>query len=141
MPCTNACDVGFPPVGRRARRISLGREAWRRAPSGPSPRTGSPPPARLCNRPQAWSDRTRYPVHLHAAQQMDLDHPQYRPPSGGQRGGSDRRPGVVQPPWRKPGTQSWGCQRSEIRLGGNLARRGDDRSERLTPGGRGGGTT
>ncbi|MEU3047996.1 RNaseH domain-containing protein [Streptomyces sp. NPDC006984] len=34
--------------------------------------------ARLCNRPLAWSNRTRYPVHLHAAQQMDLDHPQYR---------------------------------------------------------------
>ncbi|MFF9337319.1 RNaseH domain-containing protein [Streptomyces albogriseolus] len=32
----------------------------------------------MCNRPQAWSNRTRYPVHLHAAQQMDLDHPQYR---------------------------------------------------------------
>ncbi|MGW1130451.1 RNaseH domain-containing protein [Streptomyces griseoluteus] len=28
--------------------------------------------------PSPWSNRTRYPVHLHAAQQMDLDHPQYR---------------------------------------------------------------
>jgi hypothetical protein len=34
--------------------------------------------ARLCHQPLAWTARTRYPVHLHAAQQMDLDHPQYR---------------------------------------------------------------
>jgi hypothetical protein len=34
--------------------------------------------ARLCHQPLAWTSRTRYPVHLHAAQQMDLDHPQYR---------------------------------------------------------------
>lgn len=34
--------------------------------------------ARLCHQPLAWTERTRYPVHLHAAQQMDLDHPQYR---------------------------------------------------------------
>ena len=33
--------------------------------------------ARLCHQPLAWTSRTRYPVHLHAAQQMDLDHPQY----------------------------------------------------------------
>jgi hypothetical protein len=34
--------------------------------------------ARLCHQPLAWTERTRYPVHLHAAEQMDLDHPQYR---------------------------------------------------------------
>jgi hypothetical protein len=34
--------------------------------------------ARLCHQPLAWTGRTRYPVHLHAAEQMDLDHPQYR---------------------------------------------------------------
>lgn len=34
--------------------------------------------SRLCHQPLAWSNRTRYPVPLHAAQQMDLDHPQYR---------------------------------------------------------------
>jgi hypothetical protein len=34
--------------------------------------------ARLCHQPLAWTERTRYPVHLHTAQQMDLDHPQYR---------------------------------------------------------------
>jgi hypothetical protein len=34
--------------------------------------------ARLCHQPLAWANRTRYPVPLHAAQQMDLDHPQYR---------------------------------------------------------------
>jgi hypothetical protein len=34
--------------------------------------------ARLCHQSLAWSNRTRYPVQLHAAQQMDLDHPQYR---------------------------------------------------------------
>lgn len=34
--------------------------------------------SRLCHQPLAWSNRTRYPVPLHSAQQMDLDHPQYR---------------------------------------------------------------
>ncbi len=34
--------------------------------------------ARLCHQPLAWTSRTRYPVHLHAANQMDQDHPQYR---------------------------------------------------------------
>ncbi|MER5905152.1 RNaseH domain-containing protein [Streptomyces mirabilis] len=34
--------------------------------------------ARLCHQPLAWANRTRYPVPLHSAQQMDLDHPQYR---------------------------------------------------------------
>ncbi|WP_425581744.1 RNaseH domain-containing protein [Streptosporangium vulgare] len=34
--------------------------------------------ARLCHQTIAWSDRSRYPVPLHAARQMDLDHPQYR---------------------------------------------------------------
>ncbi|EGG48279.1 hypothetical protein RKD19_000007 [Streptomyces canus] len=34
--------------------------------------------ARLCHQTLAWANRTRYPVPLHAAQQMDLDHPQYR---------------------------------------------------------------
>jgi len=34
--------------------------------------------ARLCHQPLAWTGRTRYPVHLRAAEQMDLDHPQYR---------------------------------------------------------------
>ncbi|MFE3558556.1 RNaseH domain-containing protein [Streptomyces sp. NPDC059193] len=40
--------------------------------------------ARLCHQPLAWSNRTKYPVPLHAALQMDLDHPQYRrtAPSG-----------------------------------------------------------
>ncbi|MDT0613608.1 RNaseH domain-containing protein [Streptomyces lancefieldiae] len=34
--------------------------------------------ARLCHQTLFWSDRARYPVPLHAARQMDLDHPQYR---------------------------------------------------------------
>jgi hypothetical protein len=34
--------------------------------------------ARLCHQPLAWANRTKYPVQLHAAWQMDLDHPQYR---------------------------------------------------------------
>jgi hypothetical protein len=34
--------------------------------------------SRLCHQPLAWSNRTRFPVPLHSAQQMDLDHPQYR---------------------------------------------------------------
>lgn len=34
--------------------------------------------AKLCHQAQFWSDRSRYPVPLHAAKQMDLDHPQYR---------------------------------------------------------------
>ncbi len=34
--------------------------------------------ARLCHQTLFWSDRARYPVPLHAAQQMDLGHPQYR---------------------------------------------------------------
>lgn len=34
--------------------------------------------ARLCHQTISWSDRSRYPVPLHAAKQLDLDHPQYR---------------------------------------------------------------
>jgi hypothetical protein len=34
--------------------------------------------AKLCHQTIAWTDRSRYPVPLHAARQMDLDHPQYR---------------------------------------------------------------
>jgi hypothetical protein len=34
--------------------------------------------ARLCHQSLAWTNRTRYPVQLHAALQMDKDHPQYR---------------------------------------------------------------
>ncbi|MFI2632326.1 RNaseH domain-containing protein [Streptomyces collinus] len=34
--------------------------------------------ARLCHQTIAWSDRSRYPVPLHAVKQLDLDHPQYR---------------------------------------------------------------
>lgn len=34
--------------------------------------------ARLCHQTISWSDRSRYPAPLHAAKQMDLDHPQYR---------------------------------------------------------------
>ncbi|MBC9714483.1 DUF3893 domain-containing protein [Streptomyces sp. TRM66268-LWL] len=34
--------------------------------------------ARLCHQTLFWSDRARYPVPLHAARQMDFDHPQYR---------------------------------------------------------------
>ncbi|MCM9082405.1 RNAseH domain-containing protein [Streptomyces spororaveus] len=34
--------------------------------------------AKLCHQTLFWSDRARFPVPLHAAKQMDLDHPQYR---------------------------------------------------------------
>ncbi|WP_412751497.1 RNaseH domain-containing protein [Krasilnikovia sp. M28-CT-15] len=34
--------------------------------------------ARLCTQSFGWTRRTRYPVRLHAANQMDLDHPQFR---------------------------------------------------------------
>ena len=34
--------------------------------------------AKLCHQALTWSDRVRLPVPLHAAKQMDLDHPQYR---------------------------------------------------------------
>ncbi|GAB3943536.1 hypothetical protein GCM10029976_066300 [Kribbella albertanoniae] len=34
--------------------------------------------AKLCHQAQFWDSRTRYPVPLHAAKQMDEDHPQYR---------------------------------------------------------------
>lgn len=34
--------------------------------------------ARLCHQTVAWSDCSRYPVPLHAAKELDLDHPQYR---------------------------------------------------------------
>ena len=34
--------------------------------------------ARLCTQSLGWTRRTRYPVQLHAANQMDLDHPQFR---------------------------------------------------------------
>jgi RNaseH domain of pPIWI_RE/pPIWI_RE module N-terminal domain len=34
--------------------------------------------ARLCDHTIAWDSRTRYPVPLHGAYQMDKDHPEYR---------------------------------------------------------------
>ncbi|MFI8456862.1 RNAseH domain-containing protein [Kitasatospora sp. NPDC085464] len=34
--------------------------------------------ARMATHPLAWSNRTKYPIALHAAVQMDKDHPQYR---------------------------------------------------------------
>jgi RNaseH domain of pPIWI_RE/pPIWI_RE module N-terminal domain len=34
--------------------------------------------ARLCHQAQFWDGRSTFPVPLHAAKQMDLDHPQYR---------------------------------------------------------------
>jgi hypothetical protein len=34
--------------------------------------------AKLCHQAQFWDGRSRFPVPLHAAEQMDLDHPQYR---------------------------------------------------------------
>jgi RNaseH domain of pPIWI_RE/pPIWI_RE module N-terminal domain len=34
--------------------------------------------AKLCHQTQFWDGRSRFPVPLHAAEQMDLDHPQYR---------------------------------------------------------------
>ncbi|GAA0400521.1 hypothetical protein GCM10009541_49580 [Micromonospora gifhornensis] len=34
--------------------------------------------AQLCHQTLFWSDRSRFPVPLHAAKQMDLNHPQYR---------------------------------------------------------------
>ncbi|MCK2245275.1 MULTISPECIES: RNaseH domain-containing protein [unclassified Crossiella] len=34
--------------------------------------------AKLCHQAQFWDGRARFPVPLHAAKQMDLDHPQYR---------------------------------------------------------------
>ncbi|MDF5758380.1 RNaseH domain-containing protein [Spongiactinospora sp. TRM90649] len=34
--------------------------------------------AKLCHQTLFWSDRSRFPAPLHAARQMDLDHPQYR---------------------------------------------------------------
>ena len=34
--------------------------------------------AKLCHQAQFWDGRSRFPVPLHAAKQMDLDHPQYR---------------------------------------------------------------
>lgn len=34
--------------------------------------------ARMCDQALSWSDRTRYPAPLHAALQMDLDHPHFR---------------------------------------------------------------
>jgi hypothetical protein len=36
--------------------------------------------AKLCHQAQFWDGRSRFPVPLHAAKQMDLDHPQYRRP-------------------------------------------------------------
>lgn len=44
--------------------------------------------ARLCHQTLFWSDRARYPVPLHAARQMDLDHPQYRREVAGAEPGS-----------------------------------------------------
>ncbi|MDJ1130815.1 RNaseH domain-containing protein [Streptomyces iconiensis] len=37
-----------------------------------------PTTARLWHQTIAWFDRSRYPVPLHAAKQLDLDHPKYR---------------------------------------------------------------
>lgn len=34
--------------------------------------------AKLCHQAQFWDGRSTFPVPLHAAKQMDLDHPQYR---------------------------------------------------------------
>lgn len=34
--------------------------------------------AQLCHQTMYWSGRARYPVALHAAIQMDEDHPRYR---------------------------------------------------------------
>lgn len=34
--------------------------------------------AKLCHQAQFWDGRSRFPIPLHAAKQMDLDHPQYR---------------------------------------------------------------
>jgi hypothetical protein len=34
--------------------------------------------AKLCHQAQFWDGRSAFPVPLHAAKQMDLDHPQYR---------------------------------------------------------------
>jgi len=34
--------------------------------------------AKLCHQAQFWDGRSRFPVPVHAAKQMDLDHPQYR---------------------------------------------------------------
>jgi hypothetical protein len=34
--------------------------------------------ARLCDHTIGWDSRTRYPVPLHGAHQMDKDHPEYR---------------------------------------------------------------
>ena len=34
--------------------------------------------AKLCHQTQFWDGRSRFPVPVHAAKQMDLDHPQYR---------------------------------------------------------------
>jgi hypothetical protein len=34
--------------------------------------------ARLCDHTVAWDSRTRYPIPLHGAHQMDKDHPEYR---------------------------------------------------------------
>ncbi|MCF4123029.1 RNaseH domain-containing protein [Antribacter sp. KLBMP9083] len=34
--------------------------------------------AKLCHQTLYWTNRAKYPVPLHAAAQMDLDHPQYR---------------------------------------------------------------
>ncbi|WKX74050.1 RNaseH domain-containing protein [Streptomyces sp. XD-27] len=34
--------------------------------------------ARLCNHALAWEHRTRHPLPIHAAIQMDKNHPEYR---------------------------------------------------------------
>jgi hypothetical protein len=34
--------------------------------------------AKLCHQAQFWDGRSTFPVPLHAAKQMDVDHPQYR---------------------------------------------------------------
>ncbi len=54
--------------------------------------------ARLCHQPLAWANRTRYPVPLHAAQQMDLDHPQYRRSALANDQNTDATGNTVTPP-------------------------------------------
>ncbi|MFJ8770380.1 RNaseH domain-containing protein [Streptomyces clavifer] len=49
--------------------------------------------ARLCHQSLSWSDRTRYPVPLHSAKQMDEDHPQYRREAVAEPGSGDAEEG------------------------------------------------
>ncbi|MEU2573602.1 RNaseH domain-containing protein [Streptomyces anulatus] len=47
--------------------------------------------ARLCHQTGAWSGRSRCPVPLHAAKQLDLDHPQHLPVGAARRTGRRSR--------------------------------------------------